>query len=1788
MNTKGLGRRLLSFRAFAIAILALNAIGLYWIRSEVRAGSSTGVWVERVSPTESAEKADELSLVFSRAVAALDKVGEPLAESPFQLEPRQEGHWRWRRPDRLCFVLREKLPRGHVFTLSATPRFEALTGLALEGQERFELRTTPLQVRSVRVEGVEGELATLAFRFDQRVAPADLLEHLEVHGIPRTGTVPEPGEAPLEVTAHGTRASERLSALVRRGDEPCLQVTLRPGLAGDQAERGLERTGFWDLELPDRFSVLSADARASSRENRCTVVIRFSERLAHEQELPPLEFDPPVEGVERHVSGRSIVAEGPFECGRSYRVRVGPTILSRHGKTLGQGRELTFEIPAREPALFFPLDRGILSPEGNLELAMCVTNLTGIELAASRVHENNLVAYLNGSDKRYTSRDLGKKKIALELPPNQVHTTLIDLDTFLASPVGIYRIEARATDEYWTRDWSLVRITDISLNVKRERHGLLVWATSLRDATPMAGVVVEARTSNNQILGGALSDEDGLARLLLPDDHPDGDVYVVTARNGLDSTFLTPGRRSWVFDGVNTSGRPPDLELDCLFYAERGVYRPGDEVHLTGILRDGEGGIPTGELPLNFTVTRPDGQEIVRTALEGPIDAQGLFHVDFETDPLGQTGGYRFAVTRAGESREVGGTTALVEAFVPARIEVGAEVTEAEDAALAIEVDARYLFGRPAAGLPVTVLPYWRRVDFTSKAYPGFRFDEEHPHPSRGGDRVEASLDEEGHARLLVAAPEGRSPGLWRASLNATVTEPGSRSVSRRATGEWDAAARHLGLRCAAGQSVEVGATFDLEWMLVAPDDTAAPPAETRIELIRLEYGYRKERVNGRMVWRSEETELVIDRREPGLAASGRLQLSCPEWGRYRVVGTDLETGVETHLDLYTRSRGGLAFHEMGGEGPESLTLELEAASYVPGETAIVRVGGSFAGTLLLTLETDEVLESRVLPFEGGAAEVEILVPEGLRGGAFVCGSLIRAIDPTESTWLPHRARGLVRLDTDHTAHRAPIELEVPEHARPGEAIAVTVQGEPRADGALAARLHLWAVDEGILQATEHSVPDPHAHFFARRRAGVSTADGYGDLLPDHRQPATLARIGGDEDTRAERRRRGPQPTKRREAAVVWRKAVELGYDGRAEVPLEMPQLRGAMRLMVVVVDGDRYGSAEQRIELSTPIVVAASTPRFLTSNDRFKIPVRVTNTTADVKHLDLDAVVEGSLELTAPEGLTGIELAPGGEEVLWFGARATVLGPIDLRFTARGEGILEVESQHVDVVPSAPLHQSSQLVTLRGGERAMFDPTEELHIDGLDARLEISAAPAVELRPALQALLRYPYGCVEQTTSRLFAIVHAGPLLGDDSGEGGTSPVARDMVEAGLGRLRTMQTRSGGLAYWPYGKHPNLWGTAYAASFLVEARRGGYELERGFIEPLLDYLSEELREGNSGPDEKALFCRVLAAFDRPHQGWNARLSEELEKLDTCGRANLAGAWLESGRRDRALECLPEGTIERVARPATSGRITSGVRQKGALLAVLLDLDHDHPWIDALVAGLMAERENGRWRNTLENSTALCALARYQLVQAPPGDFRGRVRLPDGEVLEFDSSAPAVFRLDEPDGPLEIELEGDGPAHVLLDCEGFALEELEPYDEGLVVRRRWLSPEGADLAGETLNVGDLVIVEVSVKAPELDRRERVRNLAVVDPLPPGLEVENPRLASSASVPGPSSGRADRVEFLDDRVLIFTGASRDEERYRYALRASAVGTFTIPPIQASSMYDPGFASLGETGTVRIEE
>ena len=280
---------------------------------------------------------------------------------------------------------------------------------------------------------------------------------------------------------------------------------------------------------------------------------------------------------------------------------------------------------------------------------------------------------------------------------------------------------------------------------------------------------------------------------------------------------------------------------------------------------------------------------------------------------------------------------------------------------------------------------------------------------------------------------------------------------------------------------------------------------------------------------------------------------------------------------------------------------------------------------------------------------------------------------------------------------------------------------------------------------------------------------------------------------------------------------------------------------------------------------------------------------------------------------------------------------------------------------------------------------------------------------------------------------------------------------------------------------------------------------------------------------------------------------------------------------------LPERAPGMAVTTTTAGRLTSQTAQEATWLSVLLDIRPDDPLVGILAGRLDKARRNGQWASTLNNAAVIAALARYQtMTREEKPQFTGSIRAESGKEVSFDHTEPVSAKFDNLAGPIEIAASGSGTVYVAVSTEGLAKEGLvEPYNRQLFVQRRWLGRDRKPVDRSSLQVGDLIQVELEIRSTG-----HVSNIAIVDALPGGMEVEHPRLATSAKPGWPGGARPDHVEFLDDRVVLFCSAGNGNRVFRYALRVISAGDFALPQIQASCMYDPGVASLGRAGRVEI--
>lgn len=1791
------------FYALAAVLITLNAAGLLWIRHELTSHSETESHTLRLSsvlPAENVDQTERLSLVFNRPVGEPADLNDQLRATPlFDISPRVSGAWQWSTPSRLDFILDDPLLPGRKFRIEPTSDIEMQLGQVVQIDHEIEFQTRPLKLEACRLVSSDDSHVTFELKFNQPVEPHEALKSLKLSDGPFTAESVQTQKSteirasdPFELISLIDEASESIVLRCRRPASEILGIELNASLAGRDAQLTLGSDVREQLKITPRFAFLRAEVGDLGIDRDFQVELYFTAAVDSDQRLPAVKIDPPVKNLRQTITGLSsrssqrLRMQGEFEAGQRYKLRIPETLLARSGETLGDEVHVILDIPDRQPRVELAAQRGILSPHGDLILELRTLNVGSVKVRASRIHRNNLVPHLHGQWKRRTSVALAEKAFAFEHSRNEELPHALDLATLLEKPSGVYQVAVDATDARWTRDSAVVTITDLGLTLRQQSDHLHVWVTSLRHAQPMSQVRVSSISYNNQVLATGTTNEDGLVALPVDRQHSDGLPWVIVAERDDQIAWLRTDQSHWVIDNVDQSGRSANETYDVLLYPDRGTYRPGDLLHMTGIIRDHHGAIPQ-PFPLELRVIRPDGLTLETLSIQPSADSQGTFHVDWQTSPEAWTGAWRFELSVPGDSKPLAETFAYVEQFLPVRLEVDAHPNQelVIDGQPQISVAARYLFGTPASELQVQVVGEYRSNRFHSETFPELTFGPLRLSPRSELDTITTRLDESGTAKIDLADLMPDSSGCWRGVFTVTVTEDGGRSVSTRANFDLDTLQRHLGLRLRSGSVVAAKSDCDVEWALRSATDEPAEFAPITLELVRVDFDNVMRRSGGRVTWESiERTETVwnetVEQAPDG--PLGHFKISCPNAGLYRLIAIDSMTGHETVLQFRAVSATDRTLN-LAMNRPELLSLDLDRKEYRPGETAQVVVNSPFAGALWLCLESDRVLWSTVVTLQQNTKVVEVPIPRDIRGGAYLSGSVLRPVDPRQQKWLPHRARGMAHIKTDHSDRRLPIELTVPPTAAPGESIEVSVSTQP------GAMVQLWAVDEGILATSDFSTPDPHGHYFGRRRNQVTTSDVFDRLLPDHQRPDSFHRIGGDREG-LDRLRRNPVPTRQQQAAVLWQPFEPVDSTGQLVRTFVLPRMSGQLRWMAVAVRDDHYAAKESPLTVTAPLLVETSWPRFAAPQDKFRVPARVFNTSRERLDVSLNSEVTGPLSVSSED--VSVSLQPGETHTFWLQANATGLGSVEgvVRVQGQSETGTTLNSLSRFALPirsATALETERQFLVLHAGQSHAVPLPERFMSDMSQTRVILSPQAGLDLQPAVDQLLHYPHGCAEQTTSRLRGILAAQEWLDSLPAEeaNGQRRAVPALVDAGINRLWSMQTRTGGLSYWPGSHRADLWSTIYAVETLLNARDQGFTVDPRLLSSLTEFLEQSLQQPNLGqridPNVVADLCCVLARLDQPPIGWMSRLTERIDDLDMAARAQLSLAWINAGRRPRVQQSLPADTIDLPAGTSYQGRFVSKTIGEARLLNALVEIDQEHEWIPQLVARLHQSRRDGRWLSTLENAMALQALSASRAAVGGGSDFEGQVTINNREVA-LKTGDSHIVTLDHGHEPIAISATGAGQIAVSIATTGLTKKPPAARDRVIEVRRRWLDRHGNELDSQNIRVGDLIIVELTLRTTGSGSLE---NIAIVDALPAGLEVENPRLRTSDQSAA-ETGQADRVEFLDDRVVLFTTAQTEITRFKYALRSITAGEFTVPPIQAACMYNESIESLSGGGHLSI--
>jgi uncharacterized protein YfaS (alpha-2-macroglobulin family) len=1741
-----------------------------------------------------------LDVFFDRSVGH-GMAGQVLAQPPAVFFPALSGVWKWRDTNTLRFEPSGGFPMAREYRLTLLPERVLGEGQVLAGEREFTVRTDQFLVETVEVfeepaAGGEGRVTLRgSIGFNYEVEPGALAPRIRLED-PEAGTV----EVLLETSWPDRVISFHSGEVVKSPKARGLKLVIAGDLTPADGDVALGQDFTREIFLGSRDELTVRSVASEPGLERSTIKIVFSSPMDAAAAKKYISLDG-VESFAVTADRNILLLSGAFSPGNQYALSIDGGLPARDGAILLEPYSTAVLLNDLEPTATFQ-EQGMFLPAGGPgNVALETVNVERLELTVDRIYRNNLFFFFQREGRGYFRgynnyvddvwRAAGDRIVETSIPVrrqrNAKVVTLLPVEDLVAGDQpGLYRVFVGQPDN-WQAEHRWLLVTGIGAVAKQGRDEFLVWAVNNRTLRPVSGARVTLLSDQNQTIGSGRTDSAGFWRLGNNASFEEHRPYLVTIENGDDFTFLLLDQMQVDTAGLEVNGSAGVGDgYSSFIYGERDIYRPGETLRGAALVRDRRLA-PAPPMPVLLRHIDPEGRELETRRLT--LDDSGAAEIAIEL-PLHARTGHHSLELKAGE-QVIGSYPFQVEEFVPDRIKVAirVEAAAAGGAPLRGEVASSYLFGPPAEDLVVETRVRLADASFSAPGYEGFSFrNDDRKFDDREVFFEEARLDGEGRRAFSAALPpELEAPSSLEALVTARVMEAGGRGVSALQRVALHPYPYYVGLRRQAEGYARPGEETVLEYAAVKPDGSAAVAGPLRLELFRDRWHTVLRRTPaGTYSYQSTRESELLEQRQVDGAAAGTAVFTPAEYGNHRVVITDERTGASASISF---SASGWGYAPWAMEHPGRVELELDREEYRSGQAAAVEIRAPFPGKLLLTVEGDRVLETVVRELEGNTATIELPVRETWRPNVYLTATLVRRAADLEPGGAG-RAFGAVPLYVDRSTNRLAMKLTAAETVRSSSRLEVALETEPGATVTIA------AVDEGILQLIAQQTADPFAFFYRKLALGVVSFDSFSLLLPDLAAAVSETGGGAAGGLAQHVRTAGIQRIK---PVTYWSGLLRADRNGRARAEIEIPQFQGGLRLMAVAAEGRRFGSAEQMVRVRDPLVLTPTLPRALSFGERLKLPVTLRNDTGSDGEFVLRLAVEGQAAAGA-ESEVRLPVPDGRERIAWFTATSgTLTGDARFVITAQGNGERARAEIGVPVRPDLPpLSRETAGPVEQAEVEIPLGDDGGLRPETVQRTLRVGSLPLVQFSGKLSALLRYPYGCMEQVVSTAFPLIYLGDLAREldpellDPAKGQGDPAL--MVQTAVRRAMQNQVPGGGFALWSSGQTFHPWVSVYTTHFLVEASLAGHPVDQGLLRRALDHLQNAVKSkggkayGTEELQRTAYALYVLARAGEPDLGSMDYLRErQAGKLTAESRGLLAAAYASTGSFEAAQELETRiGEIDRTDRQ-TGKNFDSAVRNRAMLLLALLDIDPQNHRIPQLADRLARDARTDSWWTTQETGFALLALGRLYRLQSEHPPWSGTVTMAGEALGRVTSEEPARFDLPAAGGPLRVVMDAGfepGAAFFSLVTRGVPEDDaFRPAAEGLEIERTFHDRAGAGLDPARLVQGDLVVIKTRVRSVS----GAVENVVLVNLLPSCLEVENPRLESTESLPWVTDvGRPpDHLDLRDDRILIFTDLPANTWQTYYTLaRAVSPGTFRLPPVHAEAMYNPALRATGPRGVM----
>lgn len=1362
----------------------------------------------------------------------------------------------------------------------------------------------------------------------------------------------------------------------------------------------------------------------------------------------------------------------------------------------------------------------------------------------------------------------------------------LDLGEVLAELGGLYIVQLSFDEgqalyfpedlEYWEisshtaargRAVKHILVSNIGITAKEIQENLYVFLTDLLTTELIPGAAVTLKDGRDRVIDEAETNESGWA--LLQTTSEARYIEVHTEREFAILSLSSSQLSNSLFDigGVQSQGG-----IDAFIYTERGVYRPGDNIHLAAIVRNTDHTFPADH-PLTLSLYNPQGRLVHEKVLTSAED--GFYSTTLSTEPSAPTGTWQAVLDIAGRhfSHDI-----RVETIVPYRIRVSIassrEQIELGDEEIDISIASEYLFGAPASGLKHETTVILEPVDVSFARYEGFVFGNESIYlPRTEVAALADALDDSGEYHFSVTVPKLEGvPGTLRLRTDTKVYESGGRFVPAVKLIPVETYPSYVGIKSEGDPDKGMGDIAGFQIVHVTSDGEPIPNAQLVYTIYRHRYSWWWEydsEASFRRHYKTSTETAVIETGTITTSAEGVafLQHRLSDYG-------EILLEVKDPIGGHTAGYFFTAYWFGAGAEPRSadiVNLKLDKESYYPGETAVVTLNTPARGRALVTVEKGgSILYQDWAELTSTESSFAIPVEEEFIPNAYVSVMVYQPFDKKDND-LPLRMYGVVPLHVESVGTRFEFQVSVPESVRPEEEFTVAVQTSDR----LPAQFTLAVVDEGILDITGFETPQPWEHFFAKQRLLTTTYDNLSHIIDLYYGYLhnTLS-VGGGTEAEYRERRTGADDTRRFEPVSIFFGPITTNEAGYAEVRVRVPNYLGSLRVMAVGANRNRYGSGDEAVAVKSPVMVLPTLPRVLGPEDHILVPVTVFALEEELGEVEVTLSAQGPVEVVGPDRHT-ISFSEAESRDVFFELRAQeAIGTAQISVSAYAPAVdyRSVSDTELAVRPDNPVIYSSSEKIVSPGKAAVFlapDPG----LPGTDRlQLTVSSYRGLNINHRIKWLIRYPYGCLEQVTSAVFPQLYLAEVYSFSLDE--LAEMDKN-INAAIQAFREYQLSDGGFSYWPNQSWANAWATNYVGHFLLEAQRKGYHVPGNMLEMWTQYQTQAAKDNLGDTLTRAYRLYLLALAGSPQlSAMNYMRESELASLSNPAKYLLAGAYYLAGYTNIPSSIIAAASLEVPDYYEFGNTFGSTVRDQAIMLATLTLLG-DYAQGAQLYDAIAQELSSNRWYSTQTTAYSLMALTKYiSAVKDTSPTITGRLTYEGNEEELEVSDIAAVIPLPTDTRLFLFENTSEIPLFATLEWEGIPKRgDIRPEQQGLTLQTLYANEDGMIIDVSRVHQGETFYIIFRVGQ---EGYETIDEVALMQILPSGWEIENLRL-SGGELPEWADllnlGFEDYVDIRDDRIMwFFTKEPYYMQDFVVKVNAVTVGQFYLPPTLLEAMYN----------------